>query len=89
RSGDQGLHFEKRRKGGIIGGGPPFKAICFKNRDEGLIGGEDGLLLRTEDGGKDWIQLEGLPAFNIQDISFDGKKYWLCGSGGRILSLLL
>jgi len=81
------LRFEKIRKGGIIGSQAPVQAICFKNESEGLIAGENGTILITRNSGEDWIVVDDLPIFDVKDIFFDGRYYWLCGSEGSIMAL--
>lgn len=63
-----------------------FRTVCFKNKLEGLVGGEDGILWQTKDGGESWTILDGIPNVSYLDIFHDGTKYWICGSGGTIIS---
>lgn len=83
------LRFEKIRKGGIIGSQAPMKAICFKDVNEGMIAGENGFIQITRNSGDEWIVLDDLPVFDVKDIFFDGRYYWLCGSEGSIMSVEL
>lgn len=45
-----------------------MRAICFINETKGIIAGENSSAYITRDGGSEWIQLEGLPDFDIKDI---------------------
>lgn len=87
RSNDKGATFENIKSGGIISNNPPMRAICFINETKGIIAGENSSAYITRDGGSEWIQLEGLPDFDIKDIFYDGDLFWLCGSMGTIISL--
>ncbi len=86
---DKGKHFTKIKSGGIIGNSEVYRCIAFKNTEEGIIAGENGLVMFTRDGGKNWIEAEGLPLFDIKDLYYDGQRYWICGSNGRIISLAI
>jgi photosystem II stability/assembly factor-like uncharacterized protein len=86
---DKGKHFTKIKSGGIIGNSQVYRCIAFKNAEEGIIAGEDGLVMFTRDSGKNWIEAEGLPRFDCKDIYHDGQRYWICGSDGRIISLAI
>jgi photosystem II stability/assembly factor-like uncharacterized protein len=87
RSLDSGNQFQTITSSGIIGSSPVLRCIAFKNAQEGLIAGDDGFAMRTRDGGLTWIQLDGLPIFDIKNIYFDVYRYWLCGTSGMIISI--
>jgi photosystem II stability/assembly factor-like uncharacterized protein len=89
KSVDLGIHFNEIKSGGIIDKSAPLRCIHFKNTQEGIIAGEDGLIMFTRDGGNQWSILDGLPLFDVKDIFYDGKQYWLCGSAGKIISFEL
>jgi photosystem II stability/assembly factor-like uncharacterized protein len=70
---------------------PTFSDLYFNyffNESSGFAVGEQGLLLRTTDGGQSWIRVEGLPA---GDAGFTGIQFtdnangYICGSSGTIL----
>lgn len=84
---DKGQIFNKIRSAGIISSAPLFTSICFKNKMEGLIGGEASALMKTKDGGRSWIQLTGIPAMDIRSIVFYNGHYWICGNKGRVIKL--
>ena len=86
RSDNTGIHFYEVKSGGVISNAPPFRCISFKNIQEGLIAGENGLVMLTRDGGSSWSIVDGLPDCDVKDIYFDGSQYWLCGSSGTIIS---
>lgn len=66
-----------------------LRAVTFANLGVGLIGGEDGALFRTNDGGLSWIQLDFTPATptgNIAAIAGLNTKVVAVGSdagGGK------
>ena len=89
KSDDLGLHFNKIKSGGIIDNSAPLRSIHFKNNQEGIIAGENGLVMLTRDGGANWLIVDGLPEFDVKDIFYNGERYWLCGSLGIIVSFEL
>lgn len=89
KSEDLGIHFNKLKSGGIIDNSAPLRCIGFKNIQEGIIAGEDGLIMSTKDGGNHWSILDGLPSFDVKDVYYDDGRYWLCGSSGIIVSFVL
>ncbi|MDQ3142289.1 MAG: YCF48-related protein [Bacteroidota bacterium] len=87
-SNDGGYHFTFLRKSsGIFTAYAPLRAVAFKNVQEGLVSGESGLVWKTENGGKDWIRLEGLPEVSYLDIFVYENVYFLCGSNGTLIQL--
>jgi photosystem II stability/assembly factor-like uncharacterized protein len=89
RSDDYGAHFIQIKSGGIINSSPPFRCIGFRNLNEGMIAGEDGLIMITRNAGADWNVVDGLPVFDVKDIFIDENSYWLCGSGGHVIVVKL
>ena len=88
KSDDAGFTWNKIRKSqSIFVKNFPLRTVCFKNKWEGIIGGEDGLIWRTTNGGTSWITLNGLPDCNYLDSFWDGSHFWLCGSNGVIIRL--
>lgn len=52
----------------------PLNSIAFKNSNEGYIGGINGTLLYTDNGGKSWSTIEVPENPNITDIRFIKNK---------------
>ena len=52
----------------------PLYSVAFKNRNEGYIGGVNGVLYYTDNGGKDWISMEVPENPKITDIVFLDNK---------------
>src|SRR5713226_4358826 len=56
---DAGLHFRKIALGTDLG----IFAIQMADADNGFLSGQDGLLMRTRDGGKSWERLNSRTHF--------------------------
>ena len=61
--------------------------VKFIDQNRGWIVGMTGVLLRTEDGGKSWIDLRGThnvtkPLYGVEIM---GNRGWIVGSGGNYL----
>ena len=65
-----------------------LRAIDFYNRNIGWIAGDNGILLRTENGGETWMaESSGLTtSFFGLDMS-DANHLWVVGDGGRIIRI--
>ncbi len=61
--------------------------VKFIDKRMGWVVGMEGVLLRTEDGGKTWIDLGG--SLNMKDPLYDikitGERGWIVGGGGTYL----
>lgn len=63
----------------------PF-AIQFIDKKHGWVVGDQGLILRTEDGGLSWVKQERITATSLFSLYFaDLKEGWLVGKRGLIL----
>lgn len=62
-----------------------LRAIAFADPATGIIAGEKGLILRTEDGGRTWTQLPAVTEENLREAVFQGANAWIAGHGGVIL----
>jgi hypothetical protein len=47
-----------------------LNSVCFVNEQVGFIAGEDGLVLKTENGGQNWFPLETDIEFDLKAICF-------------------
>lgn len=64
KTNDGGTHWE------LIYKTNPLNSIAFKNKQTGFIGGINGTLLHTDNGGKDWNIIDVPEKPNITDIVF-------------------
>ncbi|SPD74135.1 hypothetical protein PITCH_A2050023 [uncultured Desulfobacterium sp.] len=60
-------------------------SINFRDNKYGWIVGDNGLALRTEDGGGSWQRVSMSEDYTFNDVYFVGKKGWIVGGGGVIL----
>ncbi len=66
-----------------------LNAVCFVNADTGIVVGEDGIIIRTTDGGSSWDTRKiddyigyYLDVFGLLAITFtDDKTGWIVGAG--------
>ncbi len=66
--------------------GNDLHAIGMINSDTGWVVGENGLMMRTTDGGSRWTIEPELEPNNLTGITFtDVKNGWIVGYGGLIL----
>ena len=63
-----------------------FMDVCCANEEEAWVAGLEGLILKTEDAGKTWIEQSFFTTDWLQSIYFaDENNGWTAGSGGVIL----
>jgi photosystem II stability/assembly factor-like uncharacterized protein len=60
-------------------------SINFRDVKNGWIVGDNGLALRTEDGGGSWQRVSISEDDTFNDVYFVGQKGWIVGGGGLIL----
>jgi photosystem II stability/assembly factor-like uncharacterized protein len=60
--------------------------IFFVNSNEGWAVGEEGVILQTTTAGSTWTQLNSRIKHSLEKVFFVGKKGWIVGFGGTILS---
>ena len=65
-----------------------FRCVKIRDENEILVAGENGLAWISDDGGDSWKEIDNLPDIDFYDITFYRGKYFLCGSGGKILKIL-
>jgi hypothetical protein len=75
---------ENLRKDGIISSLQFFRSIHFKDDNEGIIAGDNGLAYITNDGGKKWVKIKGLPEESILCLTRFNDKYWYGTYEGNI-----
>ena len=62
-----------------------FRAVYFMTDRRGLVAGDDGILMATEDGGSTWRKVESTTDRHLISIHFVGDKGWIAGYDGVIL----
>jgi len=64
---------------------PNLYGVYFISPDTGWATGMDGIIIKTEDGGKNWRRLIADAEFAIYKISVIGNKGWAIGDRGEYL----
>jgi photosystem II stability/assembly factor-like uncharacterized protein len=64
---------------------PTLYGVYFISPDTGWATGMDGIIIKTEDGGKNWKQLAVDAEFAIYKISIIGNKGWAIGDRAEYL----
>jgi len=64
--------------------GKDLNAVYFVDSKRGWAGGDDGLVLRTEDGGRTWSQQSINSSENINDLFFRDKENGYLLAGNRV-----
>ena len=78
---DQGANWQTKP----LPSGTRFRTVYFMTDRQGLVAGDDGILMATEDGGSTWRKLESSTDRNLVSIQFIGDKGWIAGYDGVIL----
>ena len=60
-------------------------SVQFVNEEEGWIAGRGGVILRSADGGRSWIQQENNTKQNLYALYFIKKIGWAVGGDGVTL----
>jgi len=66
--------------------GKDLNAVYFADSKRGWVGGDEGLVLRTEDGGRTWEQQPSGVADGVNDIYFRGKEDGYLLAANRVLA---
>ena len=69
--------------------GTPYRLgdISFANANNGMLVGQHGTILKTEDGGENWINKSTGTIFNINGLSFVNDQFGIAvGDTGKILN---
>jgi hypothetical protein len=63
-----------------------FFGVCFTDANNGTVVGSRGTILRTSDGGTNWIQQSSGTGSNLKSVSFTNADYGIAvGDSGTIL----
>ena len=65
-------------------GGRDLNAVYFEDAKHGWVGGDDGFLSHTEDGGGSWVELPLGTSHSINDVYFVSKDTGFALAGGSI-----
>jgi photosystem II stability/assembly factor-like uncharacterized protein len=65
-----------------------LNTVFFANSDDGWIGGDNGLVSRTSDGGRSWTQTSLGTKDAVNDIYFRGEEKGYALAGERVFSTL-
>ncbi len=61
-----------------------LRSIHFEDNNTGWIAGENGLILKTTDGGSSWFNLTAITTWEIYDIFFPANDVgYICGVSGE------
>ncbi len=64
-----------------------FKTVKFIDANTGWVAGDDGAILKTTDGGNNWVVQTSGTANTLRSIFFlDATNGWACGDLGTIIS---
>ncbi len=61
------------------------RAIQFLDARRGFMAGDDGLLLATQDGGRNWLRVSVPAKEHLTGMSWVGEQGWISGYGGVVL----
>lgn len=81
RSKDNGVNWEEIE---TTSSGSSLMSIAFSDENHGVAVGLTGSVLRTENGGDDWQQVEGVTTAHLFDINWDGKQFIAVGNNGLL-----
>lgn len=63
----------------------PLNVVKFKNSQTGWAAGDEGLIIYTGNGGKNWEIMDKFTSSNIMDLDFqDDMNYWVVTSQGGL-----
>jgi photosystem II stability/assembly factor-like uncharacterized protein len=60
-------------------------SVQFTNDDVGWAVGRSGMAMRSDDGGRTWIQQEASTKENLYALHFNKKIGWAVGGDGVVL----
>jgi photosystem II stability/assembly factor-like uncharacterized protein len=63
-----------------------INSIYFIDKNKGYVVGNNGNIVRTNDGGKTWEKLRSGTLEHLNDVQFIQNKGWIIGSNGGILT---
>jgi len=59
--------------------------ISFRDLDDGLVVGDEGVIIRTQDGGETWSQQSSGTFFALHSVSFKSTAAFVVGENGTVL----
>ena len=62
-----------------------FLSVQFAGKEHGWIVGRGGRILRTDDGGRTWLQQESGTKQNLYALFVGKKQNWAVGGDGMVL----
>ena len=63
-----------------------LRSILFLDANRGFIAGDEGTVLLSEDGGRQWKKLTVPAQQHLTDIFFSGQSGWISGYSGTVLA---
>lgn len=63
-----------------------LNAVHFRNENEGVAVGTEGVMLHTADGGASWRELPKLVEQHLFDVLWDGNQWAVVGDKGTLLT---
>ncbi len=86
KSQNQGESWTWQREGDrILVKDKRFRSLHFLHENYGFIVGDDGLCWRTDDGGRSWKELVGLPDWDFTGVYVKTNEVFLISKSGRML----
>ena len=61
-----------------------YYSVLFFNPDEGIVGGDDGTVIRTGNGGESW-EIKELPTLRVNSLLYRDGRVWAIGDAGTIM----
>jgi photosystem II stability/assembly factor-like uncharacterized protein len=63
----------------------PLRAMAFLDASHGIVVGNDGLVLGSDDGGKTWAARQSSVKEKLMDVTFIGNEGWASGMNGTLI----
>jgi len=63
----------------------PLRAMAFPDAKRGVVVGDNGLVLGSEDGGKTWTPQQSGTKEKLMDVTFIGNQGWATGMNGTLI----
>jgi photosystem II stability/assembly factor-like uncharacterized protein len=63
----------------------PVRAMAFLDANRGIVVGDSGLVLGSEDGGKSWTPQKSGTKEKLMDVTFVGNEGWATGMNGTLI----
>ena len=62
-----------------------YHSAWFFNPDEGVVGGDNGTIIRTTNGGESW-ESRTLPTLRVNSLIYRNNRLWAIGDAGAIMA---